>query len=112
LDWHWRHYVSAAGASSSPKTAIGYELNNNGSGGTIVSTFDGQPAVVTDVLLQYTLVGDTNLNATVNFGDLLTLAQNYNKTGTIWTTGDFNYDGTTNFADLLGLAQNYNKGLH
>ncbi|MGA2233434.1 MAG: PEP-CTERM sorting domain-containing protein, partial [Tepidisphaeraceae bacterium] len=28
-----------------------------------------------------------------------------------WADGDFNYDGTVNFADLLLVAQNFNKTL-
>ena len=36
-------------------------------------------------------------------------AQNYNKTGQTFATGDLNYDGTVNFDDLIILAQNYGK---
>lgn len=53
--------------------------------------------------------GDANLDGTVNFTDLLTLAKNYNKSSMSWFDGDFTYDGTVNFSDLLGLAKNYNK---
>ena len=73
---------------------VGY--NDNGSG---------------TLKVRYTLLGDTNLDGTVNFVDLLKLAQNYNATGTLWSTGDSSYDGTTNFVDLLALAQNYNTSL-
>ena len=61
------------------------------------------------VLVKYALYGDTNLDGTVNFADLLTLAQNYNKhPGTsMWDQGDTNYDGSVNFNDLLKLAQDY-----
>ncbi len=64
----------------------------------------------TSVDVAYTLVGDTNLDLTVNFDDLLSLAQNYSTTATgkVWAQGDLNYDGVVNFDDLLGLAQNYN----
>jgi hypothetical protein len=51
--------------------------------------------------------GDANYDDTVNFADLLTLAQNYNAPGT-WSKGDFNLDGTIDFSDLLSLASNYN----
>lgn len=56
--------------------------------------------------------GDANLDARVDFDDLLTLAQNYNATGDpSWAIGNFNGDGTVNFDDLLALAQNYNFGV-
>ncbi|MFT3786430.1 MAG: hypothetical protein QM770_09720 [Tepidisphaeraceae bacterium] len=52
--------------------------------------------------------GDTNLDATVNFTDLLTLAASYGTpSGGTWATGDFNGDGVTNFTDLLTLASAY-----
>jgi hypothetical protein len=54
--------------------------------------------------------GDANLDAAVNFDDLLALASNYNaQSGRIWARGDFNRDGVTNFDDLLLLAANYNS---
>ena len=48
-------------------------------------------------------------NTTVNFADLLSLAQNYARTPAIWVQGDLNYDGSVNFSDLLLLAQNYGR---
>ena len=52
--------------------------------------------------------GDANFDGTVNFTDMLTLAQNYGQTtGMSWLTADFNADGATNFSDLLVLSQNY-----
>lgn len=52
--------------------------------------------------------GDTNLDGSVNFSDLLIVAQNYGETTDVtWPTGDFDNDGACNFDDLLALAQNY-----
>jgi len=61
--------------------------------------------------LKRTLYGDTNLDGTVDFTDLLNLAQHYGQTNAVWSEGDFNYDGTVNFADLLALGQNFGKPL-
>src|SRR6185436_13563520 len=62
------------------------------------------------VLIRYVLKGDANLNGTVDFADLVALAQNYNSSGEVpWNRGDFTYDGNVDFADLVALAQNYNK---
>ena len=52
--------------------------------------------------------GDANWDGSVNFDDLVKLAQNYNTpTGAWWARGDFNFDGAVNFDDLVVLAQNY-----
>src|SRR5207244_2778980 len=64
------------------------------------------------VTIRYTRTGDANLDGTVNFGDLVALAQHYGGTGgQIWTTGDFTYDNNVNFTDLVALAQNYNQSV-
>ncbi len=55
--------------------------------------------------------GDINLDHSVNFDDLLTLAQNYDRVGTgTWAVGDLNGDSKVNFDDLLLLAQHYDAG--
>jgi hypothetical protein len=61
-----------------------------------------------DLVMRYTLKGDTNLDLTVNFNDLLALAQNYNGTLKEWSNGDFDLNRNVDFNDLLSLAQNYN----
>ena len=73
-----------------------------------IPTLFGTPDT-TAVLLRYTYLGDTNIDGTVNFDDLINLAQNYNGTGKTWFNGDSDYNGTVNFDDLIPLAQNYNK---
>lgn len=58
------------------------------------------------------LEGDANVNRSVNFDDLLILAQNYGlATGAIWQQGDFDFDGAVLFSDLLLMAQNYNQSI-
>jgi parallel beta-helix repeat protein len=59
----------------------------------------------------HVLAGDANRDKSVNFTDLLVLAQNYGQTGRTFSQGDFNYDGTVNFGDLLLLAQRYGQQL-
>jgi len=56
------------------------------------------------------LEGDANLDAIVNFNDLVLLASNYNQSGKIWTDGDFNFDTVVDFNDLVPLARNYSGG--
>jgi GH25 family lysozyme M1 (1,4-beta-N-acetylmuramidase) len=64
----------------------------------------------TSIIISKTLKGDTDLSGTVDFDDLLALAQAYNASGT-WINGDVNYDGTIDFDDLLSVAQNYGATL-
>jgi len=47
----------------------------------------------------------------VNFSDLVTVAQNYGGSGKSFAQGDFNFDGSVDFADLVILAQRYNVTL-
>ncbi len=59
------------------------------------------------------LAGDANADGSVNFDDLLMIAQNYNTSGKNFSQGNFNYDGSgvVDFSDLLILAQNYSVSL-
>lgn len=69
----------------------------------------GTPALPGQVLIEYTLAGDANLDGTVNLTDLLSLLNSYGETGQDWADGDFNYDGSVNLSDLLILLNNYGQ---
>jgi hypothetical protein len=60
----------------------------------------------------FTYGGDANHDRSVDFNDLVALAQNYNTIGKTYVQGDFNYDGSVDFNDLVILAQQYNTTLH
>jgi Ca2+-binding RTX toxin-like protein len=66
-----------------------------------------------DERFRYTLAGDATLDGTVDFNDLVKLAQDYSSyDGSLaWLGGDFTYDGNVNFEDLVKLAQRYNTAL-
>lgn len=67
--------------------------------------------LIRDALGSSLLGGDTNFDGTVNFDDLLKLAQNYLQPGVDrWSMGDFDLNGAAEFDDLLVLAQNYAPG--
>jgi len=57
------------------------------------------------------LPGDANLDRSVNFVDLVALAQHYGDSDQSWSTGDFTGDGLVDFQDLVIVAQNYGTGL-
>lgn len=53
------------------------------------------------------LGGDADYSNSVDFDDLLAVAQNYGSAATAWTAGNFNDDSAVDFDDLLVLAANY-----
>jgi hypothetical protein len=81
-------------------------------GVALADAADGTVAAVPtkSLLLKLARFGDANLDGTVNFTDLLLLAQHYGQSAANWDVGDFNNDGSVAFADLLTLAQNYGSG--
>lgn len=75
------------------------------------SVVRGLPIQSADFVMAYGLFGDANLDGTVEFDDLVRLADHYNQSSTRWVDGDFNYDNVVNFDDLLTLAVNYGASL-
>jgi autotransporter-associated beta strand protein len=107
--WNSFGIISTEAQDTTKNTAVGY-----GEAGEILGpsggTFGGVSVDGSAVLIRYVLKGDANLNGTVDFPDLVALAQNYNASGDVpWNKGDFTYDGNVDFNDLVALAQNYNK---
>jgi autotransporter-associated beta strand protein len=106
--WTGAGINSSNAAADSGLYAVGYADG---------SVDQGTPAGTNQIVIENTLAGDANLDGTVNFADLLVVAQNFNHALDThgnpidWADGDFNYDGSVNFADLLLVAQNFNKQL-
>jgi hypothetical protein len=122
-DWLGANGITSANAIADKSgKAIGYALASEvlpfSSGGnpTTTDTFMGSTVDKSTAVARYTLAGDATLDGTVDFNDLVKLAQNYNttvsdSTESWWNKGDFTYDGITDFNDLVKLAQNYNTAL-
>jgi len=108
--------ITAADLAGAQSTFL-TQIDPAGSDGVYDSTASSTTGVGYDIssgtylLARKTLLGDATLDGSVDFNDLVKLAQNYNTTGTYWTSGDFTYDNTTDFNDLVKLAQNYNTAL-
>lgn len=103
--------ITSSAAATHGNAAIGFAYSTD-LFTTFPATWLGQTGIdASSYLITYTLKGDTNLDRSVNFSDLLRVAQNYNLSGKWWNEGDFTYDSNVNFVDLLALAQNYNGTL-
>jgi beta-glucanase (GH16 family) len=105
---------SAAAASTTHLTAIGVELNNDGTGhvlfgsGTSLGLFDGLSPAVTDVLAKYTYYGDSNLDGKVDGSDYSRIDSGVLNHLTGWSNGDLNYDGLINGSDYTLMDNAYN----
>ncbi|HXE55836.1 MAG TPA: dockerin type I repeat-containing protein [Tepidisphaeraceae bacterium] len=60
--------------------------------------------------LKYTVIGDTNLDGTVNLADLLALTRHFGQAAG-WDAGDVNYDGTVGLSDFLALSRHFGQSL-
>jgi hypothetical protein len=57
------------------------------------------------------MLGDTNLDGSVNAADFVALANHFNKSSAVWSDGDVNYDGVVNAIDFNVIAANYGQTL-
>ena len=55
------------------------------------------------------MAGDCNRDGTVEFGDFITLANNFGETEATWEDGDFDGDRNVGFADFNLMSQNFGK---
>jgi autotransporter-associated beta strand protein len=111
---HWTaNGITSSTAAVQGNLGVGYaEASEVSAGGK----WTGESVDGSAVVVRTTLLGDATLDGTVDFNDLVKLAQNYNTTVSLvteswWNHGDFTYDGIVDFNDLVKLAQNYNTSL-
>ncbi len=76
---------------------------------------DGKDGVVSglssgEIEIKYTLLGDANLDGTVNGSDFSILAANFGKGLTNWDQGNFLYGSSVNGSDFSALAANFGQG--
>ena len=89
-------------------------------GHSITAVYNGESSFATSTsavlsnFFVYTLMGDANLDGTVNQADLDIVLSNYNQTVPSglagWEMGDFYGTGTVNQGDLNVILSNYNQG--
>jgi prepilin-type processing-associated H-X9-DG protein len=99
--------IAAANANSNnPQYGLGFSDGNDKiNGHPIVSGISsGQ------IELKYTLLGDANLDGTVNGADFSILAANFGQGYTNWDQGNFLFTPTINGADFSAMAHNFGLG--
>jgi hypothetical protein len=108
-------YASGKGIVSLSETAaasrfatLGIIANLDG-GSAIYTSFDGAAVVESDVLVNSTVYGDTNLDGIVNASDYARIDTGFSNHLTGWYNGDFNYDGTINGSDYTLIDNAYNS---
>ncbi len=106
--WNGTGGMYSSLAAGTKNTAIGVELNDNGSGAALTSTFEGQSTADGDVLVKYTYFGDANLDGVVNGSDYTLIDNGFNNNLTGWRNGDFNYDGVVNGDDYTLIDNAFN----
>ena len=99
--WDGAGGITSSAIASNPGYSIGYAD----------SADTGNPAGLASgtIEIAFTLIGDADLNHTVNGIDFGILAANFNKSVTAWDQGDFDYNGIVNGVDFTNLASNFNK---
>ncbi|HEY7120897.1 MAG TPA: LamG-like jellyroll fold domain-containing protein [Tepidisphaeraceae bacterium] len=102
-----------AAAYDPPTRTVRYTLPTGLGDGDYRATLSKGSFLSADATLDFfSLAGDANHDRSVNFNDLVLLAQNYNTIGgKLWTDGDFTGDANVDFNDLVILAQRYNTTL-
>jgi autotransporter-associated beta strand protein len=102
--------TSSVVATGAANTALGMELNDDGTGTNtpLMTTFDGQPVGDTDVLVKYTFAGDADLSGTIDATDYSLIDNGFTNQLTGWRNGDFNYDGVVNGDDYTLIDNAFN----
>jgi fibronectin-binding autotransporter adhesin len=89
--------IAADDAASGLSYGIGYA---DGADGVVA----GLPSGEIEIML--TLLGDANLDGTINTEDFTQFSSHLGQSGTVWDDGDFNYDGTVNTEDFTLFSAN------
>ena len=81
-------------------TDLAFDLDDDG-----LVTLTDHGILIQDVL--GTTAGDANLDGKVDFGDFLTLSNQFGESQAGWSDGDFDADGEVQFSDFLLLSSNF-----
>jgi hypothetical protein len=101
-NWNGPGIISSTAATNHAYT-VGWADGNDGTG-NIAGLSSGE------IELKYTLLGDANLDGTVNGSDFSILAANFGKGVTNWDQGNFLFSSSVNGSDFSALAANFGQG--
>jgi hypothetical protein len=102
--------ITSANAAANPGgRSIGHMLNSTLANVPIVNNFANQAVDQNSILLNYTLVGDVNLDRQVTIADFLVLSAGFGLANATWQTGDVNFDDAVTIADFLALSGNFGQ---
>jgi hypothetical protein len=87
--------------------------NHNYAVGYADSADPGNPANLPagEIEIKYTLLGDANLDGSVNGADFSIVASHFGKGVTAWDEGNFNYSAAVNGSDFSAMAANFGRGI-
>jgi hypothetical protein len=100
---------SIASADANKLTGLGLLLNDNGRGGAIVSSFDGQAVNANSILVKYTWNGDLDLNGVVDASDYFRLDLGFIKKSRGYANGDMNYSGAIDVDDYFLIDKAFDE---
>ncbi len=103
--WNGTGIISSAAATQNASGGAKYGVGwADGADHVVVGLSSGQ------IELKFTLLGDANLDGTVNGSDFSILAANFGLGTTNWDQGNFLYGTSVNGSDFSALAANFGQG--
>jgi hypothetical protein len=101
--WNGTGIISSTARSINGSSVYGIGFAD-GADGVVSGLSSGQ------IELKYTLLGDANLDGTVNGSDFSILAANFGLGVTNWDEGNFLFGSSVNGSDFSALAANFGQG--
>jgi autotransporter-associated beta strand protein len=102
---HWNGTGIMSTAAQNPTNGLHYGLGfANGTDRVVSGLSSGEFEI------KYTLLGDANLDGTVNGSDFSILAANFGLGHTNWDQGNFLFTASVNGSDFSALAANFGQG--
>ncbi len=93
--------------TSSLPAGFGIAVVDNGVLSTPFTTFGGQPVDSNSILISPELLGDANVDGSVDLTDLSTVLNNFGASTTAWTAGNFDFASTIDLTDLSDVLNNF-----
>jgi hypothetical protein len=99
--WNGPGIISSAIATADAASGLSYGIGYaDGADGVVAGLPSGE------IEIMFTLLGDANLDGTVNSEDFSRFSEHLGQSGMSWDGGDFNYDGTVNSEDFSPFSHN------